>query len=484
MSLKQEEILENGYWEGSKPTSRLYPIVRTLTSNLDVFRPLLLKKVESSSKPLRRTAYLDGLRGFAAFLVYWHHHELWAHDGTGQNPIFENAYGYEKKHRLATFHGFRTFFTGGHFAVSIFFVLSAYALSLKAISLIHAGEYLKLGDSLASSLFRRWLRLYIPLICTTLAYMTLWHAFGIWTAASEPAGSWRDEVWKWYAEFKNFSFIFRTGGEPWFTYNFHLWSIPVEFKGSIVVYTVLVALSRCTKNARLLCEAGLIFYFLYIADGWFCAMFVAGTMLCELDALAEREELPGFFYKLESFKELIFYNFFAISIYLGGVPSQTLDVLVLRKSPGWYWLSFLKPQAVFDYKWFFLFWAAVLMVSSVTRISWLKRFFETRFNQYLGRIAFALYLVHGPVLWMLGDRIYAAVGWSKESYATTLPQWYNKLALPKFGPLGLEFSFLLPHLILLPVTLWTAELATKLFDEPSVKFAAWVYGKTLPRPPK
>ena len=484
MSVKHEGILENGYWDGEEPKSRLHRLARRWISNLDFFRPLLLRKVESPHKPLRRTAYLDGLRGFAAFLVYWHHHELWAHDATSQNALFENGFGYEKKYYFAPFHGVRTFFTGGHFAVSIFFVVSGYVLSTKSVSLIQAGDYAKLGETLASSLFRRWLRLYIPLICTTFLYMTSWHAFGIRAAASEPQATYRDEVWRWYTEFKNFSFVFRSGGEPWFTYNFHLWSIPVEFKGSIVVYTVLNALSRCTRNARLWCLAGLIFYFIYIADGWFCALFVAGTLLCDLDTLAENNDLPAFFYRLESFKELIFFNLFAVGIYLGGVPSQNMDIFVLRATPGWYWLSFLKPQAVFDYKWFYLLWAATFLVASSSRIPWLKHFFETRFNQYLGRISFALYLVHGPVIWILGDRLYAAVGWSRESYATSLPQWYNKVPLPKFGPLGLEFSFLLPHIILLPVTLWTAELVTKLFDDPSVKFVAWLYGKSIARSPR
>ena len=221
---------------------------------------------------------------------------------------------------------------------------------------------------------------------------------------------------------------------------------------------------------------------MYIADGWYCALFVAGMLLCDLDLLNANGELPGLFSRLECFKELIFCNLFAIAIYLGGVPSQNMDVAVLRASPGWYYLSFLKPQAVFDYKWFFLFVAATSLVASIPHIPWLKRFFETRFNQYLGRISFSLYLVHGPVIWTLGDRIYTAVGWSKESHAQVLPQWYNKLLLPKSGPMGLELSFLLPHIILLPITLWVAELVTKLFDEPSLRFAAWLYGKALARP--
>jgi hypothetical protein len=49
--------------------------------------------------------------------------------------------------------------------------------------------------------------------------------------------------------------------------------------------------------------------------------------------------------------------------------------------------------------------------------------------------------------------------------------------MSKAGPLGLEPSFLAPHLILLPFTLWVAEVVTKLIDEPSVRFVAWLYDK-------
>jgi peptidoglycan/LPS O-acetylase OafA/YrhL len=108
------------------------------------------------------------------------------------------------------------------------FPVSGYVLSAKPLRLIYAGEFEKLGDNLASSLFRRWLRLYIPLIIVTFLYMTSWHAFGIWTIAPDHQSNYRDELWRWYMEFKNFSFVFKSGPHTWFSYGFHLWSIPVE----------------------------------------------------------------------------------------------------------------------------------------------------------------------------------------------------------------------------------------------------------------
>lgn len=427
---------------------------------------------------LRPTAYLDGLRGFAAFLVYWHHHELWSH-GLMRDAIFERGYGFDGQHYFSALPFVRNFFGGGHYAVATFFVISGYVLSVKPMRLIHAGEQEKLADNLASALFRRWLRLFMPLIATTFLFMTSWHAFGIWVDSAKPQSNYRDEFWWWYAEVKNFSFIYHLGGEPWLSYNFHLWSIPVEFKGSMVIYTSLLAFSRCTRKARLWCQVFLIFYFVYIVDGTHYALFSAGMLLNDLDLLAMKDELPNWLAQLEPFSKHIFYSLFVVSFYLGGVPVHTKDINDLAKTPGWYFLSFLKPQAVYDYKWFYLFWAGVFLVVSVPRIPWLKRFFETRFCQYLGRISFALYLVHGPILWTIGDRIYTAVGWGREPQITMLANWVNKFPLPMAGPFGLEIAFLLPHIVLLPLTLYVAEISTRMFDEPSVTFPNWLYKKVL-----
>ncbi|TVY14209.1 hypothetical protein LARI1_G007946 [Lachnellula arida] len=483
----RESMLEKGYFQevetDSNPTQ--WKHARPSKWNIDFFRPSFMKRTSCQRKQnLRRTAYLDGLRGFAAFLVYWHHHHLWARDATHGDKILDNGWGYDNQYYFVAFPGIRTFFNGGHFAVTVFFVISGYVLSAKPLSLIHAGDYLKLGDNLASALFRRYIRLHLPIMITTFLYMTSWHAFGLWTEDAIHQRNWRDEVWMWYCEFKNFSFVFRTGGELIFSYNFHLWSIPVEFRGSLIIYTALMAFSRCRKNMRLLGEVVLIIYFLYIADGWFGSLFMSGMLLYDLDMLAENDDLPGIFALLEPFKTPIYYMLFVISMFLGGVPSPSADIQVLRDTPGWYYLSFLKPQAVFDYKWFYLFWAATLLVVSIPRISWLKSFFEHRFNQHLGRISFSFYMIHGPVLWIVGNRFYSATGYARETHTIGIPEWINAFPLSKAGPFGFDLAFWVPHLILLPLTLWLAELVTKTIDEPTVKFSAWLYKQVLPKPGK
>ena len=481
MSATKGNILDSGYWEEVQPngdtTKWKAAPARASKWWADLVRPSFMTRTGGSHK-LRRTAYLDGLRGFACILVYWGHHQLWSRDMVHADAIFENAYGYKGQYYFATLPIIRTFFSGGHFSVTVFFVISGYVLSTKPLSLINSGDHSKLGDNLASALFRRWPRLHIPVICTTFLYMCTWHAFGIWVDGNQQS-NFRDELWNFYAEFKNFSFAYRTGGESWFTYDFHVWSIPVEYRGSLIVYTCCLAFSRLTRNARLLGEIGMMFYFMYIVDGWFGAMSMSGMLLADLDILAEKDDLPGFFKTLEPYKKPIFYTMFLVSVLLGGCPSHSSDINVLRESPGWYYLSFLKPQAVFDFKWFYLFWASLMVVASIPRIPWLKAFFETRFCQYMGRISFSFYLVHGPVLWTLADRLYVAAGWVRESHVMNIPQWVNKFPLPKGGPLGFDLAFLLPHLIIFPLTLWLSEMVTKLFDEPSVRFSAWMYKTAL-----
>ncbi|KAK7432169.1 hypothetical protein QQZ08_001114 [Neonectria magnoliae] len=491
MSSLQKGILNGQKWEAKprfSPDLTLEDSWKPATSVHQYKKKFRRMKWSLWPKPsprgdkLRPTAYLDGLRGFAAFLVYLHHHELWAHDEGELEGAFENGFGYEGKYYMASFHGIRHFFSGGHYAVVTFFVISGYVLSMKPLSLMHAGEYVKLGDNLASALFRRWIRLFLPLIVTVSLFVAVWHGLGMWVRPLAMQPTLRDEFWALYIEFKNFSFIFKDGGVPWLTYNRHLWSIPIEFKGSMVVYTSLMAFSRCSRTARLWCEVGLIYYFMYISDGWYCATFVAGMLLCDLDLLAKKGELPRFLARLDPAKEFIYYHLFVFGLFLGGVPSQNADVEQLAKNRGWYYLSHLKPQAVYDYKWFYLFWAAVFLVAAAPRIQWLKGFFETRICQWLGRISFGLYLIHGPVLWTLGDRLYVAMGWLVNEHVQNIPQWANKVTVPKTSPVGLEISYLLPHIVLVPVTFGLAELVTRFIDTPSVRFASWFYKKTMGRP--
>jgi peptidoglycan/LPS O-acetylase OafA/YrhL len=434
-----------------------------------------IKEMKPPAKAKHDTAYLDGLRGFAALLVYSLHHQVWGHSGVQGELILENVFGWEGQYYFVCLPGIRLLFSGGHFAVAIFFVISGYVLSLGPLRALHAQDQSGLARRLGSALFRRWVRLFLPVLATTFVWMTTWHMFGIKNnnpIADAPQSNYLDELWKWYCDFKNFSFVFT--GEPANAYNDHTWSIPMEFRGSIVVYTACLAFTELSTNSRLLCEAGLVWYFLYIVDGWFCCLFMVGMLFCDLSLLAKGGQLPRLLERLRPTRRWPFYIMFAAAIYLAGVPSISNDLPHLRRSPGWWLLSFLKPQAVYDFRWFYRVIAATLAMVSIPNLPWIKAFFETRFCQYLGKISFGLYLVHGPVLWSLGDRIYAAVGCVREGHTSATPGWINLAPFSDWGPFGLEINYLAAQLILLPFTIWLADLVTRAIDEPSVKFSQYL----------
>ncbi|KAF1808537.1 hypothetical protein P152DRAFT_462404 [Eremomyces bilateralis CBS 781.70] len=430
------------------------------------------------NRKLGRTAYLDGLRGFAAFLVYWSHHQSWGHD---KGHIYESGYGYNGQHYLVQLPGLRMFFSGGHFAVAVFFVISGYVLSAKPLTLIASKEYVKLEEYLASAVFRRWTRLYLPIIVTSLLFATWWHVFG--TRVFKPVPTYVGEFQTWLQAFIHLSWDWRLSTHMWFRYNFHMWTIPVEYRGSLYVYTSLIAFSRASKNMRLLCTIFSIIYTLLIIDGWYLSLFVAGMLLCDLDQLAAQDRLPAIFDRVRPYQTRLLWAMFVISVFLSGVPAEEKT---LADNPGWYYLSYLVPDGLKstnpDSKWFFHFWAATFMVVCCRRFSWLKTFFEAPFNQYLGRVSYALYLVHGPVLWILADPVYALLGWSIPTTRENPPQWGSLVPAVNLGPLGLEFNFLLGHLVILPMTLWVAELCTRGVDEPSVRASHWLYKRFIGTP--
>lgn len=130
-----------------------------------------------------------------------------------------------------------------------------------------------------------------------------------------------------------------------------------------MTYTLLFALSRCSAQARLVWQLAPMVYFLFIGDGWYHAMFIIGMILSERH-LRTACSTVRYSSRRATITQLGCYKKVGLGMYLPDVP-YTASVKSLRKNPGCFYLSYMKVGAMPDYKWFYPFWAATLVVSSV-----------------------------------------------------------------------------------------------------------------------
>jgi peptidoglycan/LPS O-acetylase OafA/YrhL len=109
------------------------------------------------------------MRGLAALFVFFYHFSYSSHDVL-------TAYGGTGKpdeHREFLKLPFIRFIYTGPAMVSIFYVVSGYALSYKPVKLMRNKSWKDLLHTLSSATFRRALRLYLPCFVSTLMIVLL-----------------------------------------------------------------------------------------------------------------------------------------------------------------------------------------------------------------------------------------------------------------------------------------------------------------------
>jgi peptidoglycan/LPS O-acetylase OafA/YrhL len=146
-----------------------------------------------SSKKIPATAYLNGVRGIAAFCVFIQHY-------TNEYYMGAQTNGYHAKPGdvwIVQLPFLRLMYSGG-FMVTIFFVLSGFVLSYKPLQLVRAHDDVGLLNNLASSIFRRGPRLFLPLVPPMLIASTCIY-LGLYGLSQHPKEGWLLETTqRWY----------------------------------------------------------------------------------------------------------------------------------------------------------------------------------------------------------------------------------------------------------------------------------------------
>lgn len=309
------------------------------------------------TKPIQeenRVVFLDGIRGWASLMVLLSHLLVFF--------LANNVPGLK-----GWFFGFAS---DGNLAVFIFFVLSGFALST---------GYLTTGrlDVLTSQALRRYLRLALPILFSSLMLLVVWKSGFLF---NQSAGMMSGNAWttKFYQfetgflgclKFALYDVFFRYDGAT--SYNPALWTMAIELWGSFVVFSICALVMQL--RTRLLVLGVCIAYLVVVNNIWYLP-FVCGLAI----ALLHRRYglLPGRLSNIAALLIAAFVVYYSASTMRGGLfglPAMPRgDLLNIAAACGVVVLAACNPLA--------------------------RRFFENRVSRYLGKISFSLYLTHFLVL--------------------------------------------------------------------------------------
>ena len=436
----------------------------------------------------------DGLRGIAAFFVVWHHmsllffswnvHKAW--DGSEGDSLIQLPII-----RLAV---------SGLPNVYVFFVISGYALSFKPLKLLRQAKLEATYSSLASSALRRHTRLFAPpaVICFISMLMTSMKLYGdgggIPGAATPtlPMPHF-DTIWAQFGDYILFILQlcdpFAIAQRRW-AYNEPLWTLPVEFRSSFVVFGLLLALTGSSGRTRVITISAISAYclfFVHLPEFLFCGGMLVAAIRIHFDhhdedhvkdtindnhsiVLDPLDVKPRITDRLRSWwaclsgcrpLRLLFSVLCLVtSLFLLSVPRIALGG---ASATGYTTLAGLIPIHYFLAgvpESFWLAQGAVALVLTVDRSPPVlqRLLLSNRVAAYLGRVSFSLYLVHGVLLqslgWFVGKALVDTV--DPESDA----QYVAAVAVTA--------------LVFWPVTIWAADLTWRFVDTPSVRLSAWL----------
>lgn len=426
-----------------------------------------LFKPHSEPRKLHPTSFLDGLRGYASFIVAHVHlvaaYERWLLPSFGMDndPLGSNIF------QLPVI---RLFFSARPM-IHIFMVISGYVLSCKAIRLMRLGKYEEMYEVVVSMIFRRGIRLFVPSMAGILLLeCSAWMGWQIWPVPASFFGKLYSIyanigrlVWSWNWDYENDKQLLQ------------LWTIPVEFACSMMLFLVIMGTSRLRSSVRLCVVAALAIH-CHACAHWGPFEFLAGMLIAEFQAICEEREKARpidtamakevVIGDIKTHKDLwafakkhqkAFWTFiFFFGLFLAGYPEENAEI-----DWGFRVFTWFTPQIYLQYgsvmaSFFWFSIAACCIVVGLFRVPVLRRFFETPFAQYLGDVSYSVYIVHYYLVltleWRIINQAHYIVGGTDTQ-------------LKRIGAVVLEI------LMLMTVVIWQADIFWRVVDKPAVVLA-------------
>ncbi|WP_300357579.1 acyltransferase [Fluviicola sp.] len=375
------------------------------------FIPTLVRmNIESRQHSL---GFLDGVRGVAMIIVVFHHFGLAFFPAINyMNPDQVNL-GNGGIELLIAKTPLNIFFNGG-FAVSIFFVLSGFVLSYK----FHRSGNHKLLREYAA---KRYFRLLIPVgVSVILCYIL--HEAGLFTHKElgdmTKSKNWLDCLFRDMSTvadmIKNlFVDVFLNRDDR---YNPVLWTMTIEFLGSLLLFSFLTLAGNNKKTILLHIIVAVL---ILLTDKKFYAAFILGSLISRLfvDGFSFPKGWKGIGIKL---------LLLSAGIYFSSYPQGSLLEQSIWKPLSWSWTN--------SYDLFHVLGSFCLLFVICFENNFM-RFFSIKPFLYLGKISFSFYLIHLAVLCSLGTTLFLEL-WKPGTYF--IPFLISFLA-------SMAVSFLISH---------------------------------------
>ncbi|SEC24291.1 acyltransferase family protein [Terriglobus roseus] len=302
--------------------------------------------------PKGRLFQLDALRGIAAFFVMWYHLRYAYPPFHTRNPIV-------------------FLFTSGRQSVILFFVLSGYVLGM---------PYWRGRETpYRRYLLRRFFRIYVPFL---VALIFAWVCADHFLYSHLPLTPWFYKTWQ--TPLTGGLFVRQLFMSNDATINTAFWSLRIEAEFSIL-------LPLCCSLVRRLPAIGTLLL---------CVVSYAGSMYTHQEGLAQAlTNFPMFFLGLllSLHAERIAQVWRRFHPAAHCVVLAFAMLLYLHVLPAKFWADALTGIG-----------AALIIVCSL-HSAWITRLLRHSLPEYLGRISYSLYLVHGTVLFATLNLLYGRV---------------------------------------------------------------------------
>ncbi|MCJ1472706.1 hypothetical protein MMC13_001355 [Lambiella insularis] len=398
-----------------------------------------LEEMTSPACQNRETRWADGLRGFASLLV------VTAHITRALAPVMLSPAMSETLPPMILQLPFLRVFFMGRASVAIFAILSGYVNALKPIRQTKSGQVDFALSNVAKSAFRRTARFIIPaVLATTLSWFIC--QFGGYGLTQDVDSAWIRETsplpsssfaGALYDLFNNLVTTWTDGGNQ---YDRIQWTLCYLLRGSMLVYVTIVATAYVQSKYRMLIYTALYLYYWRMGDPVIGMNIYAGMLLAELTFDPDVQSFVVDHSHLSSF---LSFPLMILGTYIISYPEENPEWATW--SNGLLRLGYhIFPDGA-EFARFYPALGTNILLLGIFFNATAKRLFASQALCWLGKMSFAVYLIHGPLIrsvltWMLYGASAQPLPLGKDDNGNDLPpawiplvsRWLVFFILPVF----------------------------------------------------